>query len=420
MYSALMEVGDPDINEERVIQPAEFYFSKQFIKTTKTRLKNGKHTLDISKLDCDNEYVNYNNYLSDMLQYWIEDYDFHEQELVFNRFPQFFIFIDGLRIHYIHVKPNNPKKKPVYPLLLLHGWPSSVLEFYDIIPHLVKATDINDFIFEVIIPSLPGFGGSDCPSHENLNCEFIAGLLVKFMKVLGFNGFYVHCDDWCVLVVQAMSMKYSDNLLAISYTLCQVENFSDLSLYIATKLMNIREAREQSNLKNECYYSPTSSCTLTLGMSLQHSPVILMIYLFEKFVKDAVHSDTLKILENYQYLQFLNNVMMYWATNSITNTLKAYSGYFTFSEDVDENKISQSLSNIYTRVSLFLPELLRHHVLCGNQFTVNGYRFPAIEDSYTLMTVIFNVFKDFFDSSMNVTGSRLMTEARLRRSIWQH
>lgn len=96
------------------------------------------------------------NLLNTIVDYWKNKYDWREREKYLNKFPQFKVNIQGLDIHYIHVKPKETKGVKVFPLLLLHGWPGTVREFYEIIPHLTQPPKGVKFAFEVIAPSLPG------------------------------------------------------------------------------------------------------------------------------------------------------------------------------------------------------------------------------------------------------------------------
>lgn len=79
-----------------------------------------------------------------------------EREEFMNQYPQYKVNIQGLNIHFIHIKPVNASDLIVLPMLLLHGWPSSVREFYDIVPFLTNPREDRDFVFELIIPSIPG------------------------------------------------------------------------------------------------------------------------------------------------------------------------------------------------------------------------------------------------------------------------
>jgi len=101
-----------------------------------------------------------NEGLKPLLDYWKDTYDFNAREKFLNQYPQFKTNIQGLDIHFIHINPNTDGKTRKVPLLMLHGWPGSLREFYKIID-ILKADDHRfDYKFELIMPSLPGFGFS--------------------------------------------------------------------------------------------------------------------------------------------------------------------------------------------------------------------------------------------------------------------
>lgn len=106
------------------------------------------------------EYGFNNNYLKKVVDHWQNKYDFAAKQNYLNQYPQFKTNIQGLDIHFVHVKPQKTTGVVVIPLLLLHGWPGSFVEFYKVIPLLTKPRTGTNFVFELIIPSLPGYGYS--------------------------------------------------------------------------------------------------------------------------------------------------------------------------------------------------------------------------------------------------------------------
>lgn len=96
------------------------------------------------------------NLLNNIVEYWRSNYNWREREKYLNKFPQFKVNIQGLNIHYLHVKPKEMEGIKVLPILLIHGWPGSVREFYEIIPMLTAPHAKSQIAFEVIAPSLPG------------------------------------------------------------------------------------------------------------------------------------------------------------------------------------------------------------------------------------------------------------------------
>lgn len=94
--------------------------------------------------------------LKTVVEFWKTKYDWKERENFLNQFPQFRMSVQGLKIHYLHVKPTKTEGLKVIPLLLVHGWPGTVREFYEMIPLLTTPQPNRDFVFEIVAPSLPG------------------------------------------------------------------------------------------------------------------------------------------------------------------------------------------------------------------------------------------------------------------------
>ncbi|CAG2183709.1 unnamed protein product, partial [Oppiella nova] len=109
------------------------------------------------------------DYLKKIVDYWRNTYDWRKYESQLNQFPQYKTQINGIDVHFIHVKPSKPAKT-VIPLMIIHGWPGSVWEFYKAIPLLIEPN--NGIAFEVIAPSIPGFGFSEAPHQEGLTLGF--------------------------------------------------------------------------------------------------------------------------------------------------------------------------------------------------------------------------------------------------------
>jgi len=122
--------------------------------------------------------------------------------------PVYSTFNSGLDIHFIHVKPSNAEEKRILPLLILHGWPGSIMEFYKIIPLLTTPRPEHDFVFEVIAPSLPGFGFSTAATIPGLSYIQMSVVLKNLMLRLGYNKFYVQGGDWGAGIVNAMSTLF--------------------------------------------------------------------------------------------------------------------------------------------------------------------------------------------------------------------
>src|SRR5262245_15696699 len=135
-------------------------------------------------------------YMKDLVAYWRDKYDWRAQEAAFNKFDQFITTIDGLDIHFLHVRS---KEKNALPLVLVHGWPGSVYEFHKVIglltdpvAHGGKAEDA----FHVVCPSLPGFGFSGKPREKGWNSQRMAEVIAKLMARLGYDRYGAQGGDW--------------------------------------------------------------------------------------------------------------------------------------------------------------------------------------------------------------------------------
>jgi len=139
-----------------------------------------------------------------LIDYWEREYDWRRFERELNRFPQFLTAIDGLDIHFIHVKSKNPKAMP---LILTHGWPGSIVEFLKLIDPLIDPVAFGGNVedsFDVVIPSLPGFGFSQKPTETGWTVSRIATAWVELMKRLGYENWAAQGGDWGAVVTSAL------------------------------------------------------------------------------------------------------------------------------------------------------------------------------------------------------------------------
>ncbi|KAF7645386.1 hypothetical protein LDENG_00205490, partial [Lucifuga dentata] len=106
-------------------------------------------------------------YLQEVVSYWRHDFDWRRQVNKLNQHPHFKTNIEGIDIHYVHVKPKKlPEGRGAVPLLMVHGWPGSFFEFYGMIPLLTEPSDLDELLFEVVCPSIPGYGFSEAPHKK--------------------------------------------------------------------------------------------------------------------------------------------------------------------------------------------------------------------------------------------------------------
>ena len=137
------------------------------------------------------------DYVKELLAYWQTDYDWRKVEGELNALPNFITEIDGLDIHFIHVKSENPNARPI---IMTHGWPGSVLEFINVIEPLSKD-------FHLVIPSLPGYGFSGKPAKTGWDIPQIAKAWDSLMKRLGYDRWFAQGGDWGSAVTREIGFQ---------------------------------------------------------------------------------------------------------------------------------------------------------------------------------------------------------------------
>ena len=248
--------------------------------------------------------------MRDTARYWRDDYDWpaHQQEL--NRLPHFRAVVDGQRLHFVHQRA--PAGKAI-PLLLLHGWPGSFVEMLGILPLLAPA-------FDVVVPSLPGFGFSDPPASPGMSNARIAELMIRLMDELGYERFAVQGGDWGAGIASWMAVQAPSRLLGLHL------NYIPSSYAPAVTAEAPLSAAEEDFLRVKAEWAESRGAyahvqrtrPLTLGYGLSDSPLGLAAWILEKFDEWA-DPDSPLVLD-----ALLTNVTLYWLTNSIAPSLRIY------------------------------------------------------------------------------------------------
>ena len=158
-------------------------------------------------------------YLKELVAYWIDGYDWRKQERAINAYPQFRTEIDGVPIHFIHVRGKGPNPKP---LILSHGWPWTFWEYRKVIGPLsdpgAHGGDPAD-AFDVVVPSLPGYGFSTPLRKPGVNFWRTSGLWVKLMEELGYPRFAAHGADWGALITADLGHRYPERVMGVHFTM---------------------------------------------------------------------------------------------------------------------------------------------------------------------------------------------------------
>lgn len=264
-------------------------------------------------------------YLKTLVEHWRTTYDWRAQERELNKLQHYKTRLDGLDIHFVHLKS---KHQDALPLLLVHGWPGSFYEFHKIVGPLTdpeshggKASDA----FHLVIPSLPGFGFSDPPRERGWNNGRMAQTLAKLMARLGYQRYGAQGGDWGASISAWLGRNDAEHCAGIHLNFVYGEapsgtqdRYAGLSESEKTRL------RERSEfMSNERGYSQIQGTKpQTLGYGLNDSPAGLAAWIVEKF---RTWSDSDGNVESrFTRDELLTNVMIYWVTGSITSSTRIY------------------------------------------------------------------------------------------------
>ena len=244
-------------------------------------------------------------YLQELVVYWRDRYDWRVHERRLNQFDQFKTTIDGVEIHFVHQRSKVPNAMP---LLLLNGWPSSIVEYEKVIVPLSEN-------FHVIVPSMPGFGFSGKPREPGYNVERIAGIWVQLMARLGYTRYVVHGSDWGSNVANRMALRDASHVAGLHMAGCGAAPApANTAVPERNALVN--------NAHNVGYQEIQSTKPQTLGHALSDSPVGLASWIVEKWYGWADHDGDLEKV--FTKDQLLTNVMIYWVTNSGASSARIY------------------------------------------------------------------------------------------------
>lgn len=259
-------------------------------------------------------------YVREVCRYWADDYDWRAREAALNRFDQFVTEIDGVDIHVVHQRSSNPG---AIPLLITHGWPGSIVEFHKVIEPLsdpgAHGGDPAD-AFHVIAPSLPGYGFSGKPTETGWGIEKIADVWAELMTRLGYDRFVAQGGDWGSAVTHQVAARHPDRCIAAHMTLAMAARPKSEPTD-PDELRALERAVEYQQVDSG-YSKQQSTRPQTLGYGLADSPSGQAAWIIEKFWKwtDCQgHPENVLTRD-----EMLDNVMLYWVTNSATSSARLY------------------------------------------------------------------------------------------------
>lgn len=265
-------------------------------------------------------------WLEEMVRYWRDDFDWRAQEREINRLPQFLVTIDGVPIHFVHVRGRGAKR---IPLLLLHGWPWTFMDFHRLIAPLSDpAAHGGEAVdgFDLVIPSLPGHGFSMPLTVTGLDVPQHARIFSKLMTdVLGYSRFAVGGGDWGAVISNIMAHAYSEQIIGV---LATIPFYPGLDLADLTpdafaddeQWMLDRRAESASTVVS--HFTVQSTDPQTLAYALVDSPVGTAAWLWERRRAWSDCNGDLLAVYDRDFLCTLASI--YWLTRTIGTSLRTY------------------------------------------------------------------------------------------------
>ena len=262
------------------------------------------------------------DYMKKLADYWTKEYDWKSQEVRLNQFPNYKTKVDDLDIHFIIKKSSSPK---AIPLILIHGWPGSIIEFLEIIDPLCepeKYGNNNEVCFDIIAPSIPGFAFSGKPENP-IGPRKIASIFNKLMtEKLGYKKYVAQGGDWGSAISTWLGFDHSKNCKGIHINMLPARHI-DGPQTEEEKSWDRQFSKDY--VSQSGYFAIQSTKPQTLSYAMMDSPVGVAAWIIEKFYHWSDLED--RSLElTYQKDDLLTNIMIYILTKSFNTSSWIYYG----------------------------------------------------------------------------------------------
>ena len=270
--------------------------------------------------------------LRELARYWAEDYDFGRLEAKLNALPQFMTEIDGVDVHFIHVKSDH---EGALPLIITHGWPGSVIEMLEVIGPLTDPTAHGgsaEDAFDVVVPSIPGYGFSGKPKEVGWDAARIAGAWAELMDRLGYTRYVAQGGDQGAGVTDAMGRQAPEGLLGLHFNFLDATPrellMAALNIRLAFSMGDRAELSKVVAVFMRGYIAEMGEHPQTIGYPLLDSPLGLAAWMLDHDA-DSYEKISRAFLEgepsgNLTREHVLDNITLYWLTNTAASAARLY------------------------------------------------------------------------------------------------
>jgi pimeloyl-ACP methyl ester carboxylesterase len=283
--------------------------------------------------------------IQSLVQYWEREYDWRRVESKLNALPQFTTEIDGLSIHFIHVRSRHPN---ALPLIMTHGWPGSILELVKTIVPLTDPTAYDgcpEDAFDLVLPSMPGYGFSCKPTDTGWGPDRVGHAWDVLMKRLGYERYVAQGGDWGAVIADAMGRQAPAGLLGIHISMpatvpedvaTALQSGDPAPTGLSEKEKAAFASMGKLYTRGSGYAAMMMTRPQTLGYGLADSPVALAAFFLDKF-NDWTYSDG-NAERSLTKDEMLDNITLYWLTNTGTSSARLYWENNTNNFNVREQK----------------------------------------------------------------------------------
>jgi epoxide hydrolase len=345
------------------------------------------------------------SYLRELCRYWAEEYDWRATEARLNALPQYRTVIDGLGIHFAHVRSPHPD---ALPLVVTNGWPGSLAEYLKVIGALTDPTRYGgqaSDAFHLVLPSLPGYGFSDKPTGTGWDVRRTAAAWTRLMARLGYQTYGAHGSDWGNSVTTAIGQLDAEHVVGIHpvppIAPPDPATFEELTAVERESLAALAEAQRHGS----GYSAEQSTKPQTIGYSLVDSPAGLCAWIAEKYWSWTDCDGRLDTVVSRDEL--LDAVMLYWLPATGASSARMYWESFAqvaewFTSSTVDTEDAMDTVGVPTGCSVFPKDVPRPsrrwaarrytNIVYWNELPKGGH-FPALEQPETFVRELRTFFR---------------------------
>ena len=380
------------------IEPFKISIHQEILDDLRERLQRTRWPDEVHQADW--RYGANLEYMKELANYWLTKFDWRTQEQWINSFANYQTLVSDLHIHFIHERGKGPN--PI-PLLITHGWPSSFVEMLKLIPLLTDPAnhggDASD-AFDVIVPSVPGFGFSERPLQAGMTRWRVAEIWAKLMDELGYPRFGLHANDIGAVISSWLSLDFPERVIGF-HTMMPTfppPSFDENAPPMTEIEKNFKAVVDAWDQDEGGYNAIQTTRPQTLAYGLNDSPAGLMAWIVEKW---RAWTDPDGNIEDYfSKDELLTNVMIYWATETANSSVRSYYERAHDSRTLAPNEKIR----VPTGVALTMETVQRApqewvqrryaDIRRWTEFSTGGH-FLAAEDPELLATEIREFFRQF-------------------------